>query len=123
MKSKICPNCGKPMYKSSKVCQECRSQAGSNNGSWKGGVSKDFYKYKLTQKERYPDKIKARDIVMYAIRSKKLVRGSCCICGKESAEAHHEDYAKPLEITWLCKTHHRQFHGGEIEISVSQNQP
>ncbi|HXB13064.1 MAG TPA: hypothetical protein VNZ45_13840, partial [Bacteroidia bacterium] len=34
-----------------------------------------------------------------------LVRATVCSkCGndREEIEAHHEDYEKPLEITWLC---------------------
>lgn len=41
-----------------------------------------------------------------AIRRGKLVRGNCEICKLPNAEAHHEDYSKPLMIRWLCKQHH-----------------
>jgi len=29
----------------------------------------------------------------------------CRVCGKPG-ERHHEDYATPLDITWLCRKHH-----------------
>jgi len=32
-------------------------------------------------------------------------------CGRGKAEMHHDDYAKPLDIRWLCFVHHREFHG------------
>lgn len=39
----------------------------------------------------------------------KIKKKSCEICGNE-AQMHHNDYSKPLEITWLCREHHIQFH-------------
>jgi len=38
-----------------------------------------------------------------------LVPQPCRIC-KDDAEAHHEDYSKPLEVDWLCSKHHIQRH-------------
>jgi hypothetical protein len=25
-------------------------------------------------------------------------------------DAHHDDYARPLDVTWLCRRHHQQRH-------------
>lgn len=33
---------------------------GENNPNWKGGISQNYYHYKKIQKQRYPEKIKAR---------------------------------------------------------------
>lgn len=45
-----------------------------------------------------------------AIRSGKLIKGICEVCKTKKVEAHHDDYYKPLEVRWLCKKHHRQYH-------------
>ena len=37
----------------------------------------------------------------------------CELCGKENTEAHHRDYRKPLEVTWLCRAHHAAEHSGK----------
>jgi hypothetical protein len=39
----------------------------------------------------------------------KLKRQPCEVCGAtENIERHHEDYSKPLDVQWLCPTHHRE---------------
>lgn len=40
----------------------------------------------------------------------KLARAPCKVCGDSQAEMHHHDYAKPLEVTWLCRAHHLAHH-------------
>lgn len=52
----------------------------------------------------------ARDKASREIKSGRLARGNCIVCKAPNAQAHHEDYSKPLEITWLCASHHRQHH-------------
>jgi hypothetical protein len=55
---------------------------------------------------------RAHHIVENEILRKRLTRLPCEKCGtKESVHAHHEDYAKPLDVKWLCVAHHRQHHG------------
>lgn len=39
-----------------------------------------------------------------------LRRNPCEVCGAPKAEAHHDDYAQPLAVRWLCRTCHRQWH-------------
>lgn len=56
-------------------------------------------------------KARARRILLSAVRSGRLVRLPCEMCGEKKSEAHHEDYAKPLEVRWLCSAHHREAHG------------
>lgn len=46
-----------------------------------------------------------------AIAKGELVRQPCETCGsRRYVEAHHDDYAQPLSVRWLCKSHHRQHH-------------
>ncbi len=57
-------------------------------------------------RENNPEKTKARKIVFTNIRSGKLTKGNCLVCGSTKTEAHHKDYSKPLDVEWLCKEHH-----------------
>jgi len=88
------------------------SQAGSNHPNWKGGISQDNYHYRKIQVERYPERIRARQKTYKAIRNGKLKKEPCEVCGSLQVYAHHDDYAKPLEVRWLCRKHHREVHGG-----------
>jgi len=101
--SKILSNTGKKNH-------EKYNYFGENNPFWKGGISKNKYHYKKLQMQRYPERVKARRLVYIEIKAGRLKRGKCEICKKLNAEAHHNDYSKPLEIRWFYKKHHREYH-------------
>jgi len=48
----------------------------------------------------------ARRKVSTEIEAGRLVRGKCKTCGKTNADAHHEDYDKPLDVQWFCRRCH-----------------
>lgn len=58
---------------------------------------------------RFPNRAAARNAVSNAIRDGRLVRQPCLMCGSQ-AEAHHPDYDRPLDVVWLCQSHHKQAH-------------
>lgn len=60
--------------------------------------------------ERYPIKAEARAEVFRAKQRGELVPAPCEVCGKEKTHAHHDDYAKPLQVRWLCHLHHKAWH-------------
>jgi hypothetical protein len=80
------------------------------NPNWKNGISNNNYHYKKIQKERYPEKNKARELVHRALKKNKIIKLPCEICGDSKSFAHHNDYSKPLEVIWLCKKHHNDIH-------------
>jgi DNA-binding CsgD family transcriptional regulator len=45
-----------------------------------------------------------------ALKVGYLVRQPCEVCHSDNAEGHHHDYDKPLEVQWLCSTHHIALH-------------
>jgi Bacillus phage endonuclease len=83
------------------VAKACRN--------WREKYGPDYYK-KYAQREGEAEKHAARARVHDALKRGKLVRPDHCIlCGKKcKPHAHHDDYAKPLEVIWLCSPCHKQ---------------
>lgn len=80
---------------------------------------KRYYKnYELNREKRnqksmrgdkkYPEKNKARRLLVYAVRMGRVLKLPCEVCGVLQTEGHHQDYTKPLEVNWVCKLHHHE---------------
>ena len=54
---------------------------------------------------------KANCALNYAVKSGKIIRKPCEVCGFKKSQGHHDDYSKPLKVRWLCSFHHRKHHG------------
>lgn len=57
-----------------------------------------------------PKAYKAHTAVNSAIRSGKMLRLKCEVCGGDDSHAHHDDYQYPLTVRFLCAAHHKQWH-------------
>lgn len=144
--TKACENCGAVFelrrgYPQQRYCGvTCASVAarsagkfrGANNPRWAGGVSADKVRYRERFEERFPGKAAAHRAVKNALRSGKLARANCEACGAAGAEAHHDDYSKPLEVRWLCRSCHHRWHeenaparapGGDPTIPIAAVPP
>ena|ERR1035437_2491923 len=64
--------------------------------------------------------LNASDYVYEALRDGRLVRQPCETCGRTPAQAHHDDYSRPLDVRWLCGSHHRLEHSPGI-MRLSEN--
>ena len=60
--------------------------------------------------ENNPLRAKVRDAVKYALKTGKLTRLPCFVCGELESHGHHPDYSRPLDVVWLCKPHHDEVH-------------
>jgi len=115
-----CRGCGKAIVKSlnkikrgeGKYCSSlCRSKSQSHASSDNAKRARES-KYKKNN----PVQNKARKMVWNAIQLGKIKRGLCEVCGGSKVEAHHCDYAKPLDVMWLCNKHHNEWHKNNTPI-------
>ena len=102
----ICRDCSRPInidWKNNNKEKSAKSLA-----SWvlrnKDKVRKGHAEYSRNNKE----KRSAKDAVHNEIRRGRMhPPASCSMCGKECRpDAHHEDYSKPIDVVWLCKSCH-----------------
>lgn len=57
----------------------------------------------------------ARHKARRAVKNGLIEKKACERCGSDRAQAHHEDYDKPLEVNWLCPLHHSERHRERVE--------
>ncbi len=111
---------------------DCNILAGMSRGrckscyaAWKWATDPDFRaKHHVAAKgfaERNPrywndkairekEKHQARTKVSEALAAGTLRKEPCVRCGREDAQAHHDDHGRPLDVVWLCPPHHGERH-------------
>ena len=99
----------------SKACEQNYRESHSNN------IPPFLSKWKVRKQKQSKDPLieirkKARRITKNLIRSGKLKKGTCVVCGSSTVVAHHEDYSRPDDIIWICEKHHKLYHNGEIGL-------
>jgi hypothetical protein len=52
----------------------------------------------------------AHSCLRSAIKRGLILPGPCEVCGSTEVDGHHADYLKPMEVSWLCRLHHRRLH-------------
>lgn len=65
--------------------------------------------YRKNKRQRVRDA--ANSMTGYWVKTGKLVKEGCEVCG-EASEAHHDSYAKRnwLKVRFLCVAHHAEWH-------------
>ena len=99
-------------------CKECaKNDCRRKNFSAERKVRAN--KYNKDWKKRNPRKLVAESAAYTAIKSGKLVRKPCAVCGKQEVHAHHENYEKPLDVVWYCVDHHAERHSEMRKLGIT----
>ena len=78
---------------------------------------KEYRRTYVNDYHKRPDqrpKYLARQLLNKAIKDGRAKKGYACENAspdcKGRLEAHHDNYAKPLDVNWFCKHHHDKYH-------------
>lgn len=91
----------------------------ARNSKWRKANTAKTRESQTKYVKRNPLKIRARAWIRHQLRNGFMVREPCEKCGAERADAHHDDYSKPLEVRWLCRQHHMDYHREKRERDES----
>lgn len=93
-------------------CKECSLVKGRVRYRLNGKAKrKNARPWKPGKRERAEAKLNS------AVRSKKLAKQLCEVCGSP-AQAHHPDYNHPLKVRWLCTVHHGMEHWKPVTTPI-----
>lgn len=94
------------------ICRKCNSE---KSARWRKENPQKVVAAIKKSINKHIHKQRARLAVKEALKDGRIKKLNC-FCGSETSEAHHMDYTKPLEVVWLCRTHHADRHRYEKVI-------
>lgn len=111
---RVCSKCGSRIDRRSSRCRECERERVTmyrQRPEVKARRREYQARYAATNRE----KTRAHSAVRDAVRGGVLVRPDICPqCGAHvKVHAHHTDYTRPLDVTWLCVRCHTAAHHGD----------
>lgn len=124
-----CPNCGSPRewrerrtreggFRYIARCQHCHRQSLAKSRAKHGGAAN---RNRLWESKNRAAALAHRKVESH-LKSGNIRRKPCERCGAENSQAHHDDYAFALEVTWLCPMHHAERHRELASVQPQSSQ-
>lgn len=79
----------------------------------------EFRKKYSSRHEKDKVKDRARQRTRYYVKTGKIEKLACAMCGNPETVPHHEDYNDVFNVIWFCQLHHRHYHLGEFKVEAS----
>lgn len=95
----------------------CSKQC-SGRAKWPAGIAHPLFKHGQSRSKPHAMQA-AHQAVRNAVVAGRVQPTPCAQCGSNKrVQAHHEDYSKPLEVTWLCEACHKALHAEKRRMSA-----
>lgn len=99
-------------------CKSCRAEYQRKYRKTKAGKKRDkkwnssegAKKAYIRYKNANPKIKAAHQAIKNEIRSGRMKKQPCSECNNSHAVSHHDDYAYPLVVRWLCPGCHNKWH-------------
>jgi hypothetical protein len=96
------------------AARRAKKRAGGQSTTWPGQVVAN-----QIWRENNATAWEAHQIIQKLKRKGIVKQEPCSRCGSEASEAHHENYALPGNVDWLCRACHRAEHCAMIDARIS----
>ena len=109
-------------------CKECTKYDVRENRKARLGYYLAYDRERSRQPERVAaigeSRTRVKRLASVAVHNEvkrgKMTKLPCEVCGAEKVEAHHPDYNKPLDVMWLCRKHHADWHRANETIQPQE---
>ena len=91
---------------------ERRAKANERGKIWAKKNKEKHVENAIKHRKKYPEKHVARQHIYWALKLGFMKQSEICEICKQTAktQAHHDDYKKPLEVRWFCRSCHFEWH-------------
>lgn len=76
----------------------------------RAAIEDSKFPHQAKWKSNNQKKVWAQSALRAAVRRGLITPEPCKVCGSEPSEAHHGDYDRPMDVSWLCRVHHKAEH-------------
>lgn len=119
---RVCKKCVHKEYLERYADEERRKSLNGSSSKWKRNNPERHAELNQEYRKKYPEKIVAHNRLGYAVRSGKVKKLPCEVCGTtERVHGHHISY-KPEDwynVRWLCFRCHKFEHAPPEYLSNS----
>ena len=114
-------------YSKDRTCKACRCALVKANRDARADYYREYEQRRAAREDRNaqnrrvtaewraqnPRERAAQVTLGNAVRDGRVLKWPACAvpdCSSTRPVAHHPDYARPLDVVWLCQAHHKQAH-------------